>query len=181
MSSMREVNPQMTPPKIKEIMNYLIDFIKNPVQKISHLPNWDWTELFLTQITFAVVSGILAGLIKFNFYRVAFGVFLMPIVSTLATMMLTTFFYYYFQFFENRTESYRKIFTFVMLASIPFYIFQIASEYFQPIALIGFGFTSLLAVVGLTENFKVERKRSFQIAGFLYALVLVTWILQHFF
>lgn len=177
---MREVNPQMTPSKFKEILQYLVEFVKNPIQKIAHLPDWDWSELFITQITFAVTSGILAGLIKFNFYRVAFGIFLMPIVSTLATMMLTTFFYYYFQFFESRTESYRRLFTFVMLASIPFYIFQIASEYFQPVALIGFGFTSLLAVVGLTENFKVDRKRSFQIAGFLYVLVLVTWILQHF-
>ena len=66
------------------------------------------------------------------------------------------------------------------LASIPFYIFQIASEYFPPVTLVGFGFTSLLCVVGLSENFKVDRKRAYQIAIFLYLLVLATWLLNKY-
>lgn len=179
---MREVNPQMQPQKanIKDILRYLKEFIKNPVLKITEIPSWDWTSLIIVQITFAVVSGLLAGAIKLNVLRALSGLFLMPIVSTVSSMLLTTFFYYYFQFFENRTESYRRIFAFVTLASIPFYIFQIASEYFPPVTLVGFGFTSLLCVVGLTENFQVERRRSFQIAVFLFLLVLVTWALNKY-
>ena len=73
-----------------------------------------------------------------------------------------------------------KIFTFVILSSIPFYIFQIISEYFAPITLIGFGFSFLLAIVGLSENFKVEKKRAYQLIGILFALVLVTWLTTRF-
>lgn len=180
---MREVNPQMTPPKVDigEILNYLKEFVKNPVLKITEIPSWSWTALLIVQITLAIISGTISGLIKLNPYLIAFGLILMPIVSTLSTMLLTTFFYYYFQFFENRTVSYRKIFAFVMLSSIPFYVFQVISTYFAPITLIGFGFTALLVVVGLTENFQIEKKRAYQIAGFLYALVLVSWLLNKYF
>ncbi|WP_409477561.1 YIP1 family protein [Pseudobdellovibrio sp. HCB154] len=179
---MREVNPNMNHQKtnVKEILNYLKEFVKNPVLKITEIPSWDWMSLIIVQITFAVVSGVLAGAIKLNLLRALSGIFLMPIVSTVSSMLLTTFFYYYFQFFENRTESYRRLFAFVTLASIPFYIFQIASEYFPPVTLIGFGFTSLLCVVGLTENFQVDRKRAYQIAVFLYLLVLATWLLNKY-
>lgn len=178
---MREVNPQMTPKTdVREILTYLKEFVKHPVLKITEIPSWSWGALLVVQITFAVASGVLAGLVKLNMYRALSGIFLMPIVSTLSSMLLTTFFYYYFQFFENKTESYRKLFAFVTLASIPFYIFQIASEYFAPVTLIGFGFTSLLCIVGLTENFQVEKKRAYQIAIFLYLLVLATWILNRY-
>ena len=91
------------------------------------------------------------SLLKLNFFTIMAGVFLMPIVSTVAALLLTTFFYYYFQFFEERTESFRKLLTFVILASIPFFIFQVISEYLRFISLIGFAFTSLLAIIGLTE------------------------------
>ena len=78
---------------------------------------------------------------------VAFGLLLMPVVSTVSVLLMSLFLYYYFQFFENRTENFRKIFTFVILTSIPFYIFQIISEYFAPITLIGFGFSFLLSII----------------------------------
>lgn len=177
---MRDVTPK--DPKshvpIRTIVQYLIDFVKNPVQSISLLPDWNWTSLFLLQIVLAVLSGALAGLIKLAFFAVAFGIIIMPVVSTIAALLLALFLYYYFQFFEKRTEDFRRIFTLVILSSLPFYIFQILSEYFAPVTLIGFAFTSLLAVVGLTENFNVTKKRAYQLVGFLSTVVVVAWILN---
>lgn len=164
---------------IKVLIKYLIEFVKRPVEKISHLPEWNWPSLFVVQVVLAIISGSLAGLIKLNFYRVAFGFFLMPIVSTTAALLLSLFLYYYFQFFEQRIESYKKIFTLVILSSIPFYLFQILSEYVSAITLIGFTFTSLLGVVGLCDNFQINKKRAYQIVGLLLILVLATWILNH--
>lgn len=173
---MREVNLDQHPSPLKEIIHYLISFIKNPTQKISELPDWGWSSLILVQITIAVASGVLSGLVKFNFYRIAAGIFLMPFISTLSSSLLALFLYYYFQFFENKTESFRKIFIFVILASIPFYIFQIMSEYFSAITLVGVGFTCLLGIVGLTENFKIEKKRATQIMGLIFLLTVMTWV-----
>jgi len=116
--------------------------------------------------------------VKLAFFSVAFGILIMPVVSTIAALLLALFLYYYFQFFEKRTEDFRRIFTLVILSSLPFYIFQILSEYFAPVTLIGFSFTALLAVVGLTENFSLTKKRAYQIVGFLFVLVVVAWILN---
>lgn len=46
---MREVNPEHRNSSIdfKKILTTLIDFVKNPIEKISHIPDWDWPSLFL--------------------------------------------------------------------------------------------------------------------------------------
>mgnify|MGYP000735840980 CR=1 FL=1 len=176
---MRDVTPNQKI-NIKELIDFLISFIKQPVTKITELPDWSWFSLLVVQILLALVSGFLAGLIKLNIYRVLFGIFIMPVVSTIAALLLAMFLYYYFQFFENRVESYRRLFTLVILSSIPFYLFQIISEYFAPVTLIGFAFTSLLGIIGLNENFKLTRKRSAQLVGVLFVLVLATWLMSFF-
>lgn len=178
---MRDVTPQpKSEIEIKELVDYLVDYVKNPVKKISSLPNWGWSTLFVLHIVISVASGVLAGLIKFNFLRVAAGLFLMPVVSTIAALLMSTFLYYYFQFFEDRTENFRRLFTLVVLASIPFYLFQILSEYVSFISVIGFAFTSLLAVVALVENFSLERKRAQVVSASLFLLVFLTWLTNQF-
>jgi hypothetical protein len=178
---MRDVTPQPSPEiDIKELIDYLIDYVKNPVKKIASLPNWSWSTLFVLHIVLSVASGVLAGLIKFNFLRVAAGLFLMPVVSTIAALLMSMFLYYYFQFFEDRSENFRRLFTLVVLASIPFYLFQILSEYVSFISVIGFAFTSLLAVVALVENFALERKRAQVVSASLFALVFLTWLTNQF-
>lgn len=176
---MRDVtpkDPQKSHIPIQKIIQFLIEFAKNPVQSISLLPDWNWTSLFLLQIVIAFLSGFLAGLIKWSGYAVLFGIIIMPIVSTIAALLLALLLYYYFELFEKRTENFRRIFTLVILSSLPFYVFQILSEHFAPITLVGFAFTSLLGVVGLTENFTVDKKRAYKIVGFLFGLVVVAWI-----
>ena len=175
---MRDVTPQPDGNSVdfNHLFQYLIGFVKNPIEKIRVLPNWNWTSLFVFHIVLAVVSGILAGLLKLNALRMAAGLFIMPVVSTVSALLLTLFLYYYFQFFEKKTESYRRLFTLVVLASVPFYLFQILAEHLSFISIIGFAMTSMLGIVGLTENFGVEKKRAGIVVGGLFLLVLATWI-----
>ncbi len=174
---MRDVSPkEKSSVDLKSLADFLIEFIKQPLQKISNLPDWNWASLFVVHIFLSIASGVLAGLLKLNFYRVAAGLFLMPIVSTVSVLMMSLFLYYYFQFFENRTENFRKIFTLVVLSSIPFYVFQIISEYFSVISIVGFAFASLLSVVGLCDNFNIERKRAYQVIGLVFILFIIAWL-----
>ena len=175
---MKEVNPEHQDKLIdfKAIIQFLINYIKHPVKYIAEIPNWNLPSLFFIQVSVAIISGVLAGILKMNFYRVAHGLILMPIISTITSLLLTTLLYYYFQFFENRTESFKRLFSLVIIASIPFYLFQVISEYFSPIAIVGFTFTAALLVVGLNEVFKVEKKRCYEIAGTLFFLVVLAWI-----
>lgn len=175
---MRDVTPNT--PDIKALIQYLIEFIKHPVKKIQTLPEWQWSQLVTLHLLLSIVSGVLAGLLKFNFYRVAAGIFLMPFVSTAVVALLSMYLYYYFQFFENRTENFRKICTLVVLSAIPFYLFQVVSEYFALISLVGLAFATMLAVIGLNENFALHKKRALQVMGVMFGLMLVTWVTNHF-
>ena len=172
---MRDVTPDQNPIDLKKLFHELVEFAKNPVQGISILPDWGWSSVFTVQVLLALASGVLSGLLKLNFYRILYGIILMPFVTTISALLLALFLYYYFQLFENRTENFREIFILVILSSVPFYIFQIISEYFAPITLIGFSFTALLAVVGLCENFNVAKKRAYILSGTLFVLVLIAW------
>ncbi len=181
---MRDVTPNNpesgTAFDLKVLVKYLFEFVKHPVQKIQSLPDWKWSQLIVVHLLLSIVSGVLAGMLKMNFYRVANGIFLMPIVSTAAVALLSMYLYYYFQFFENRTESFRKICTLVVLAAIPFYLFQVVSEYFALISVVGLSFATMLAVIGLNENFAVHKKRAFQVMGVMFGLMLITWLTNHF-
>lgn len=179
---MRDVTPQQPDAgsEVKVIIEFLIEFVKHPVDKIKKLPEWNWSTLFVFHLVLSIISGVLAGLLHLNLLRVAYGLFLMPIVSTVSALLMGMFLYYYFQFFEGKTESFKKLFTLVILASIPFYFFQVLSEYFSFISIIGFAFTSLLGVVGLCENFDMHRKRAYVVVGSLFGLVLMTWISTRF-
>ena len=66
---MREVNPDHADlnTTIKDVIDFLVHYVKNPAEKIKHLPHWSWTSLFILQITLAVFSGVVSGLLKFNF------------------------------------------------------------------------------------------------------------------
>lgn len=175
---MRDVTPRSV--DLKALLTYLVEFIKHPVKNISPLPDWNWSSLISVHIMLAVISGVLAGLLKFNFYRIANGLFLMPFVSTAIVALFSMYLYYYFQFFENRTESFLQVCKLVVLSAIPFYLFQVIAEYFAPISIVGISFASLLAAVGLSENFKVEKKRALQVVGIMYALTLLAWIMGRF-
>ncbi|MFP5520012.1 MAG: YIP1 family protein [Bdellovibrionia bacterium] len=162
--------------KVKETALYLIHFLKNPLKEISHLPDWSWLHLILLQILLAIGSGVLSGLIPPNVYRIAAGIIIAPVVSTAMTLLLVLFLYYYLLFAENKTTSIRKLFTLVVLANTPFFVFEIGSELLPPITLVGFAITSALLIVGLVENFEVTRQRALKLVGGLLFVVFLVWL-----
>lgn len=178
---MRDVSPNKKPSvDFEALIRFLIEYIKHPVEKISNLPDWNWPSLFTVHILMSIFSGFIAGLLKFNFLRMAAGLTLMPIASMASSLIMSLFLYYYFQFFENRTENYKKIFTLVILSSVPFYLFQILSEYFSLVSLIGFAMSSILSIVGLCDNFGLEKKRAYRVIGIIFIMALLTWISNNF-
>lgn len=160
----------------RNIANYILQFVKNPVREISQLPEWSWRTAIWVQIILSMISGVLAGLIKPNFFGVLFGIIMLPVISTVMVSLLTAFLYYYFQVFEQRTTPALRLFVLSVLSSIPFFIFQIASPWIPPITLVGFAFSSMLLAVGLGDNFQVEKKKAIRLAIVLFSIVLIVWI-----
>lgn len=178
MSDYRDVTPKSNPhlEKTKEVLTYIVDYLLRPVEKIKNLPDWNWPVLLITLVALSMGSGVLTGLIPPNFFRVMGGFIISPLVGVTTTFIGSLFIYYYFQVYEKRTCSLRKIFTLVLFANIPFFVFQVGSELIPPITLVGFAFTALLMAVGLTENFQMEKRRSIRLVTILFAIVFILWL-----
>lgn len=178
MSDYRDVTPQNPQPFVsaKEVFHYIFNYLKHPVEKIKTLPDWNWTTLIVTLVSMSMISGVLTGLVPPNFFRIMGGIVISPLVVGVTTGLGALFIYYYFQVYEKRTCSYRRIFTLLLLANIPFFIFQVGSEIIPPITLVGFAFTALLLAVGLTENFQMEKRRALRLVAILLAIVFILWL-----
>ena len=130
----------------------------------------------ITLILVSMISGVITGLVPPNFFRIMGGLIVSPMVAGVTAFVGALFIYYYFQVFEKRTCSLRKIFTLILFANIPFFIFQIGSELVPPITLVGFAFTALLMAVGLTENFQMEKRRALRLVTIMFAIVFILWL-----
>jgi hypothetical protein len=177
MSDYRDVTPKPeTAVTAKEVFKFILEYLRHPLEKIRQVPDWNWSVLIAVQVLISMVSGVLSGLLPPDFYRVMGGLIVSPMVGLVTGFIGALFIYYYFQVFEHRTCSLRKIFTLIMLANIPFFVFQVASEQIPPITLVGFAFTALLMAVGLTDNFQMDKKRALRLVLVLFAVVFVLWL-----
>lgn len=176
MNDYRDVTPRPQAETAKEVFSYIINYLRHPVERIKTLPDWSWPVLIITLIVVNMLSGILTGLVPPNFFRLMGGVIISPIVGVVTTAVGALFIYYYFQVFEKRTCSLRRIFTLILFANIPFFIFQVGSEVLPPITLVGFAFTALLMAVGLTENFQMDKRRALRLVTILFAVVFIIWL-----
>jgi hypothetical protein len=172
MSDIRDVTPQN---HLREVIRYILNYLRHPIKEIAKLPDWRWPLLFLVTVGVAIVSGVIAGFIPPNPYRIAAGLILSPIVSLVMTSVMAVFFYYYFQVFERRTCSLRHLYTLILFANIPFYIFQTIADLIWVITPVAFAFTAFILVVGLVENFQMEKRRAIRLIGIILILVILIW------
>jgi hypothetical protein len=162
-----------------EIKNTLFLYLQKPIEQIKHLPEWEWRRLIIAQIIVTMISGMLGGIVHLSFTSVIFGLFFMPLLTLLTVGISTLFFYYVFQVFTDKLIEFRKLFTAVFFANIPFFALQIIYSLFPPISLIGLAFTALLLIVAFVENFQMQRKFVSRLIISIYVLFLVITVLSY--
>jgi hypothetical protein len=166
--------------KTKELSVFLFHFLKNPILNIKTAPNWGYkTSLFVLMMV-AALSGALYGIITRRGYDLLAGLILMPLTAPIVLGVGSLFFYYSFQIIFNQTVDFKKLLSIIVLANLPFFIFQTVSHYIPPITLVGHGFTSFLLIVGFSENFHLPKKRVMQLVGAIYSVIVLVWIYQKF-
>lgn len=177
---MRDVTPKdsFQFSQLKILIADVKRFALNPLHGIANLPLYGFKELIFLQILMAMLTGFISGLIPPNIYQILFGIFFFPVISLITSMALTFFIYYYFQIFERKTEDLRKLYTLFVFANIPFFTFYPLVQILSPITLIGFAITCLLIIVGLTENFHLDKKKSMRLVSVLAIVVLIGWLLN---
>ena len=176
---MRDVTPgSLSIPK--EIFSHLKKFAVHPMEEIRHLPDWNWPRVFTMQIALSIISGLLSAVVRteFSTWKILQAVILFPLISTFTGLILASFFYYYFQVFEKRTVSFIKLSTVVFLSTTVFYLFHSIAGLFAFFDILGMLFTGFLLVMGLTENFQMQKKNSIRLVGVLLALIFSVWIFE---
>lgn len=162
----------------REALLYVQKFLRRPLEEIARLPDWTLTQVLVVHGLLALVSGVLSGFFPFGLWRVLQGLILFPILVSVMASLLSAFLYYYFQIFERRTVSYVKLFTLVAFSNLPFFLFHIPSALFPPSDLFGLAMASILLVIGLTENFGMEKRRSLRLVGLLFGLLFLLWLAE---
>ncbi len=178
---MKDVTPSGLRPLIEAIrLKYLgpaLRILKNPVQEISHLPQWTFKECVLVVFFVSQAQGVLSAFFEKRLIpSLISGFFITPIASTLGSISALFFIYYGMQFFENKKVDLTELFKIVTLALIPFWILTIPVTAVSPLFLIGFAVTCTVLAVGISEHFSIERKRSTQLLFGLWLIGFVFWV-----
>ena len=176
MSDTRNVNEPSHLDLLRKDFLFILEFLKNPVQNISRLPQWTWKKTVFINIVLSIAMGTLNGLIPPNIYNIAFGLLFMPLITLILTHILSGFLYYYFQVFEKRTVDFLNLLKMVVLANVPYLILHSLTSLLPPLTLLGLAFAALLLVVGLTESFSLNRTRAIKLVSILYIIVFLVWL-----
>jgi hypothetical protein len=162
--------------ELLECKEFLLTFLRHPLKEIVNVPDWSWRRLLLFQITLTMATGALGGLLSLHIFSIITQMILMPVLTLITLMVCCLFFYYSFQIFADRTISFRSLFGTVLFANIPFFIFQIVSVHFSPVALVGLGFTALLLIVAFVDRYLITKKIVIRLIGALYVLFFAIWV-----
>ena len=166
---------QATLQQLRHSPNVLIPFLRHPIDRITTLPNWNWITLAIIQGLFAAISGVLSGILSRSFVNILVGLFIFPITATVGAMVLAGFFYYTFLLLKENVVPLRKLVTIIVLSSIYYMIFRTVTAFLPPADLFGAELTALVLVVGLSDNFGLDRKFVIRVVGALYLVLFIFW------
>ncbi len=160
---------------IRQFAMVYLRFLKNPVQEIRHLPNWSLRDQVINQVIVTAVSGALSGVMQRSFLSIIYSAITVPILAGITIFVATLFFYFFFQVFGGVTLAFRRLMELMFFANIPFFIFMTVAHLFPPIIGIAMAFSAILIVVGLCDNFQLERKMVIRTVAGVYALFVIVW------
>jgi hypothetical protein len=151
-------------------------FLRNPIEGMKHLPDWDWPTLLTLQGAFATLCGFTADIITRHFLTAILSFIISPIVAVVVNFILSGFFYYTFMFFFGKHVEFRRIFTQLLFASIPLLLSTLLVPFVPLFQLVGVAAAGLLLIVGFSHNFEFPIKKVRNLISLLfvvYALMLV--------
>lgn len=178
----------MTPPLLRknfeEIFRLLLQYLRHPTQEMKQLPSWTWRRLLVTHVGLVAVLSFLSSLLgiltqtgpDLSFWGFFFGTIAKAILTLITSFIATMFFFYSLQITAAKVVSFRKLFTNVFFAFVPFLLFQIFSDIFPSMSLLGFLFSSYLLGVGLAENFEIPQGLAWRLAGALALIFILLWL-----
>ena len=168
----------MGPTHLRELPRVLIQILKDPLGTVRRPLDFSWPLIIVILAAAALVSGAVAGTIAHSIADFLVGVFVFPITSVIAAFVFGFFIYYFFSLFRSTFLDFRRLMSLVCLAVVPYFLFHSISSYLPPIDLLGFAFTCVLLIVGLVEQFGLERRLCSKLVGAMGVLFFVVWMVS---
>lgn len=159
----------------KDLPKFLKDFLPQPIAFMKRSFQMTWPAIFALLAACAFVSGLLQGLISRNWMDVLIGVLVFPMTSVLSSLVFGFFIYYFFSLFQSTFLDFRKLMSVITASFIPYFLFHSVAAYLAPIDLIGFAFAAVLMIVGLVEQFGLERRVCSRLVGALGIVFFIAW------
>lgn len=134
-------------------------FIKNPIEGMRNLPDWEWPILISLQAVLGLICGLLTAILTRHLLMMITSVVVAPITTVAMNFILSGFFYYTFIFLFKSEIAYRRIFTHLLFASIPVLVCGIIASIVPVVDVIGVLGAACLLYVGFKENFRLDEKK----------------------
>ncbi len=164
--------------RLLEAVLVLPNFMRNPVQTMRQLPDWDWPTILILQGALAASCAFLSNLIEKDWTGMITGPILMPIFNYLMLTISSGFFFYTFMFLFKRDIPFRQIYIHVLFASIPSTIVSMIAGFVPPIVLIGASASLMLLYVSCVDQFGLDRDKVKKLLLTLLVIYTVFWALQ---
>jgi len=162
--------------RMSGVLRFVFQYLKNPVQTIRQLPDWDWATLHIFLSASAALGGVLSGFVAVKFGQVLSGLIGFPISVIIWTWIFTGFFYYTFFFMYRRELPLKALFTLLSFSALPFFAIYIISPLVEPLKLIGFAVSAILLSVGLTEMSGLNRNQVIKLIGGIFLAYSLFWV-----
>ncbi len=160
---------------LKDLPKLLMAFLPKPLDFMRREFQLTWPAVFVLTAACAAVSGVVSGLISRRFYDVLTGLFLFPLTSIVSSLVFGFFVYYFFSLFRSTFLDFRRLMSVVVVSFVPYFLFHSISAYLPPIDLLGFAFAGVLLIVGLVEQFGLERRVCSRLVAGLGAVFFIAW------
>ena len=163
------------PTHVRELPILLVRLLRDPLGTVRSPLNFSWVLIVALLAGSALVSGAVAGAIIHNAIDFLIGLFIFPVTSVISSIVFGFFIYYFFSLFQSTFLDYRRLMSLVSVSLVPYFLFHSVSSYLSPIDLLGFAFTCVLLIVGLVEQFSLDRKICARLVIGLAVLFFIVW------
>ncbi len=164
--------------KLREAVVTLPHFLRNPVQGMRQLPNWDWPELLILPPAFALICGLFKNMIERDVVGFFTDIVISPIASVVVTGIVAGWFYYGFKFFFHREVDFRLIYTHIVFAAIPAQVTNIGTKFLPPINFLGLAVSIYLLHIGFVHNFTLDARKLKKLFVGLFSVFVLWWAVQ---
>ncbi|MCB0348530.1 MAG: hypothetical protein KDD37_06820 [Bdellovibrionales bacterium] len=164
---------------LKYLSNFTLHFLRNPIEGMKSAPNLDWGQVLLLQGSLSLFSGVLAGIVSQNIIFVVWGLLLFPLLALTISFLVSLSLHYLILFFFQKEFPVRQTFILLVLANIPFLVLRVLSPLFYTVDLVGFIIVGFLLVVGIVENYKLEKQKVIKLVFYFILFICLSWLAQY--